>query len=89
MAATSTLMVLNEPQARTASISENNFILTVISAANSVTDKPISVRFIGYSPSTGHYSPEIDKVCDLSAEIPIGMQETLQRRYMDAQKQKF
>ncbi|NLB75960.1 MAG: cellulase family glycosylhydrolase [Crenarchaeota archaeon] len=58
-------MVLNEPQARTASISENNFILTVISAANSVTDKPISVRFMaGYSPSTGHYSPEIDKVCD-------------------------
>ncbi len=58
-------MVLNEPQARTASTSENNFILNIISAANSVTNKPISVRFMaGYSPSTGHYSPAIDKATD-------------------------
>ena len=58
-------MVLNEPQARTASTSENNFILSIISAANSVTNKPISVRFMaGYSPSTGHYSPAIDQATD-------------------------
>ncbi|HSV49349.1 MAG TPA: cellulase family glycosylhydrolase, partial [Candidatus Acidoferrales bacterium] len=58
-------MVLNEPQARTASTSENNFILSIISAANTVTDKPISVRFMaGYSPSTGHYSSAIDTASD-------------------------
>ena len=58
-------MVLNEPQARTASASENNFILSIISAANSVTSKPISVRFMaGYSPSTGHYSSAIDQAND-------------------------
>jgi hypothetical protein len=58
-------MVLNEPQARTASTSENNFILRIISAANSVTNKPISVRFMaGYSPSTGHYSSAIDQAND-------------------------
>ncbi len=60
-------MILNEPQARTASSSENNFILTVIAAAHSVTDKPVSVRFMGgYSPSTGHYSSAIDKATDFS-----------------------
>ena len=58
-------MVLNEPQARTATSSENNFILNVISAAHSVTTKPVSVRFMaGYSPSTGHYSSAIDKATD-------------------------
>ena len=58
-------MVLNEPQARTASTSENNFILNIIAAANSVTSKPISVRFMaGYSPSTGHYSSAIDQASD-------------------------
>ena len=60
-----TFMVLNEPQARKATTSENNFILSIISAANSVTNKPISVRFMaGYSPSTGHYSPAIDQATD-------------------------
>ncbi len=58
-------MVLNEPQARTASASENNFILSIISAAHSVTSKPVSVRFMaGYSPSTGHYSSAIDQASD-------------------------
>ena len=58
-------MVLNEPQARTATSSENNFILNVISAAHDVTSKPVSVRFMaGYSPSTGHYSSAIDKATD-------------------------
>jgi len=58
-------MVLNEPQARTASTSENNFILSLISAAHGVTSKPVSVRFMaGYSPSTGHYSTAIDKATD-------------------------
>ena len=58
-------MVLNEPQARTASTSENNFILSIIAAAKSVTSKPVSVRFMaGYSPTTGHYSAAIDKACD-------------------------
>jgi cell division septation protein DedD len=58
-------MVLNEPQARTASSAENNFILDVLSAAHSVTSKPVSVRFMaGYSPSTGHYSAAIDQASD-------------------------
>jgi hypothetical protein len=58
-------MVMNEPQAQTATTSENNFILDVIAAANAVTDKPISVRFMGgYSPTTGHYSSAIDTACD-------------------------
>ena len=58
-------MVMNEPQARTASTSENNFILNVINAAKQVTNKPVSVRFMaGYSPSTGHYSPQIDQSSD-------------------------
>ncbi len=58
-------MVLNEPQARTASNSENSFILNVIAAARSVTTRPISVRFMGgYSPSTGHYSSAIDQATD-------------------------
>jgi hypothetical protein len=58
-------MVMNEPQAQTATTSENNFILDVISAAKTVTDKPISVRFMGgYSPTTGHYSSAIDEACD-------------------------
>ena len=58
-------MVLNEPQAQTASSSENNFILDVISTAKTVTDAPVSVRYMcGYSPSTGHYSSAIDVACD-------------------------
>jgi hypothetical protein len=58
-------MVLNEPQARKASTSENNFILSIVSAAHSVTNKPVSVRFMaGYSPSTGHYSSAIDQATD-------------------------
>jgi aryl-phospho-beta-D-glucosidase BglC (GH1 family) len=59
-------MVLNEPQARKATTGENQFILDIISAANTVTSKPISVRFMGgYSPSSGYYSTQIDKACDL------------------------
>ena len=58
-------MVMNEPQAQTASTSENNFILSVISTAKAATSKPISVRFMaGYSPSTGSYSSAIDTACD-------------------------
>lgn len=58
-------MVLNEPQARTASTSENNFILSIIDAAKSVTSKPVSIRFMaGYSPTTGHYSAAIDAASD-------------------------
>ncbi|MBS7630257.1 cellulase family glycosylhydrolase [Candidatus Bathyarchaeota archaeon] len=58
-------MVLNEPQAQTASTSENNFILSVISAAKERTQMPVSVRFMGgYSPSTGHYSSAIDDATD-------------------------
>lgn len=58
-------MVLNEPQARTATTSENNFILSIINTAKSLTTQPVSVRFMcGYSPSTGHYSSSIDDACD-------------------------
>jgi len=58
-------MVMNEPQARRATSSENDFILDVIGAAKQVTSKPVSVRFMGgYSPSTGHYSSQIDEACD-------------------------
>jgi len=58
-------MVMNEPQARTATTSENNFILDVISTAKSMTSQPVSVRFMcGYSPTTGHYSSAIDEACD-------------------------
>ena len=58
-------MVLNEPQAQTASTSENNFILSCISTAQALTDLPISVRFMaGYSPSTGHYNSAIDTASD-------------------------
>ena len=58
-------MVMNEPQARTASNSENQFILDVIAAAKQETNQPVSVRFMaGYSPSTGHYSPQIDRESD-------------------------
>lgn len=58
-------MVLNEPQARTATASENNFILSCISTAKAETNKPVSVRFMcGYSPSTGHYSSAIDSATD-------------------------
>ena len=58
-------MVMNEPQARTATTSENDFILDVINTAKSVTSQPVSVRFMcGYSPTTGHYSSEIDEACD-------------------------
>ena len=58
-------MVMNEPQARKASNSENQFILDVIAATRKVTNKPISVRFMGgYSPTTGHYSGAIDQASD-------------------------
>ncbi len=58
-------MVLNEPQATTASTEENNFILEVISTAKALTELPVSVRFMaGYSPSTGHYSSAIDSATD-------------------------
>jgi hypothetical protein len=58
-------MVMNEPQARKATTSENNFILDVISAAKSMTSQPVSVRFMcGYSPTTGHYPSAIDEACD-------------------------
>jgi hypothetical protein len=58
-------MVMNEPQARTATTSENNFILNVINTAKSMTSEPVSVRFMcGYSPTTGHYSSAIDEACD-------------------------
>lgn len=58
-------MVLNEPQARTATTSENQFILDIIAAAKSLTSAPVSVRFMGgYSPDTGHYSQQIDSACD-------------------------
>jgi aryl-phospho-beta-D-glucosidase BglC (GH1 family) len=58
-------MVLNEPQARTATRSENQFIIDVINEAKAITDRPVSVRFMcGYSPSTGHYSTEIDQISD-------------------------
>jgi len=58
-------MVMNEPQARTATSSENGFILDVVNTAKSLTSKPVSVRFMcGYSPTTGHYSSAIDEACD-------------------------
>ena len=58
-------MVLNEPQARTATTSENDFILDIVDTAKSMTSQPVSVRFMcGYSPTTGHYSPAIDEACD-------------------------
>jgi hypothetical protein len=58
-------MVMNEPQAQTASSSENQFILDVIDTAKEVTSKPVSVRFMcGYSPTTGHYSTQIDQASD-------------------------
>jgi hypothetical protein len=58
-------MVLNEPQARTASSSENQFILDIISAAHEETPRPVSVRFMcGYSPSTGHYNAAVDVASD-------------------------
>jgi hypothetical protein len=58
-------MVLNEPQAQSASASENNFILSIISTAHGETSKPVGVRFMcGYSPSTGHYSASIDSATD-------------------------
>ena len=58
-------MVLNEPQDRHATASENNFILNIITAANGETDQPISVRFMGSgSPTTGDYSTAIDTACD-------------------------
>jgi hypothetical protein len=61
-------MVLNEPQARTASSSENSFIIELINLAQSLTSLPVSVRFMaGYSPSTGHYSSAIDLETDFLA----------------------
>jgi hypothetical protein len=58
-------MVLNEPQARTATSSENQFIINIVNAAKEVTNRPVSVRFMcGYSPSTGHYSSQIDQATD-------------------------
>ena len=61
-------MVMNEPPALHATTANNDFILRVIAAAKDLTNKPVSVRFMaGYSPSTGHYSPEIDAACDFLA----------------------
>jgi hypothetical protein len=58
-------MVLNEPQSQQASSGENQFILDVISAAKSVTSKPVSVRFMGgANPSTNHYADSIDAATD-------------------------
>ncbi len=58
-------MVLNEPQARTASASENSFISDVIREAKNLTTRPVSVRFMmGYSPSTGHYATYLDDEVD-------------------------
>lgn len=58
-------MVMNEPQARTATTNENNFILDAVNTAKSMTSQPVSVRFMGgYSPTTGHYSSAIDEACD-------------------------
>ena len=58
-------MVLNEPQARSTSSSENNFILDIIRTAKDHTNQPVSVRFMGgYSPTTGHYSSTIDQETD-------------------------
>jgi hypothetical protein len=63
-----TFMVMNEPQAQKASSSENNFIMSVISKAKSMTSKPISVRFMaGYTPTSGHYASEINSACDFLA----------------------
>lgn len=60
-----TWMVLNEPQARTASSSENQFIRDCVNTAKLYTDKPVSVRFMaGYSASTGHYASDIDNLTD-------------------------
>jgi hypothetical protein len=61
-------MVLNEPQARAASSTENTFILNCISTAQSHTTLPVSVRFMmGYSPTTGHYASSINSACDFLA----------------------
>ena len=61
-------MVLNEPQAQTANSSENQFIRDCISRAKLYTSKPVGVRFMGgYSPSTGHYAPDIDVLTDFMA----------------------
>jgi hypothetical protein len=61
-------MVLNEPQGRAASASENTFIIELINLAQSLTSLPVSVRFMaGYSPSTGHYSSAIDLETDFLA----------------------
>lgn len=58
--------VLNEPQARVASSSENQFILDVVAAAKQETNRPIGVRFMaGYSPDTGHYASAINQAVDL------------------------
>ena len=58
-------MVLNEPQAQSASSGENQFILDCISTAKLHTSRPVSVRFMaGYSPTTGHYSEAIDVASD-------------------------
>ena len=58
-------MVMNEPPAKTATSSDNAFILQVISTAHELTSRPVSVRFMGgYSPDTGHYSKSIDDAAD-------------------------
>lgn len=60
-----TYMVLNEPQARNATDSENQFIVDLLNAAQVATGKPVSVRFMGgYNPTTGHYAKEIDEISD-------------------------
>lgn len=57
--------VYNEPQAQTPSESENQFLLDVVQAAKNVTNKPVSIRWMGrYSPSCGYYSENINLACD-------------------------
>lgn len=55
-------MVLNEPQAQPATADENQFLLDCLNTAKQQTSSPVSIRFMcGYSPSTGHYSQQIDQ----------------------------
>lgn len=61
-------MVLNEPQFQYASASENGFIVDIIEAAQALTSKPVSVRFMGgatpWDTGTPHYGSAIATACD-------------------------
>lgn len=77
-----TVMVLNEAQATKATEIGNNFILNCIAIAKQNTSKPVSVRFMGgYSPTTGHYSPEIDYQCDFISRNTYLDPRTNQAKY--------